>query len=229
MPYFHLRDGSVYESYICLGCIFLNKVIWPAVSSSSMLFPMVPTFVYTLWTLTKYCCITFGRKERKHIVLKTFLPTFGRTTLFQNTKAQMWHLLEVLTMLFCSSSFFLAILQTANRKEVEDAQAICIFMELIWLLTRYSESAGPFANGFVSSSYSWALIGIFAADLHSASDPSEHAEGFSLLPVYEKLAENYLWGFYLSSQLMWATGFKCVYTRLYTVEPLKPCFQRESG
>ena len=59
--------------------------------------------------------------------------------------------------------FFLAILQTAKGKETEDAQTICILMELIWFLTSYSEGAGPFANGFVSSSYSRALIGIFAA------------------------------------------------------------------
>lgn len=106
MVYFRLTDGSGYESYIWLGCIFLNKVIWPAVSSSSMLFPVVPKFSCTLWTLTIYCYITFGRKERQHIVLKTIFPTFGRTTLFQITKAQMWHLLEVLMMPFCSSSFF---------------------------------------------------------------------------------------------------------------------------
>lgn len=163
MAYFYLTDGGRYESYICLGCIFLNKVIWPAVSSSSMLFPMVPKFACTLWTLTIYCGITFGRKEKQHIVLNTFLPKFGRTTLFQITKAQMWHLLEILMMPLCSSSFFLAILQTAKGKEAEDAQTICIFMKLIWLLTSYSEGAGPFANGFASSSYSWAPIGIFAA------------------------------------------------------------------
>jgi len=70
-----------------------------------MLLPIVPKFACTLWTLTIYCYITFGRKERKHTVLKIFLPTFGRTVLFQITKAQMWRLFEVLIKSFCSSSF----------------------------------------------------------------------------------------------------------------------------
>lgn len=64
---------------------------------------------------------------------------------------------------FFSPSFFLAMLQTAKGKEAQDVQTICIFMELIWLSESYSESAGPFANGFVSSSYSWVLVGTFAA------------------------------------------------------------------
>lgn len=106
MAYFCLTDGSGYKSYVYLGCIFLDKVIWPAVSCSSILFPMVPRFSCTLWTLTIYCYVTFGRKERKYIMVKPFLPTFGRTALFQITKAQMWHLLEVLMTPFCSPSFF---------------------------------------------------------------------------------------------------------------------------
>lgn len=168
MAYFFLTDGSGYESYICLGCIFQNKVIWPAVSSSSMLFPMVPMFAYTLWPLSIYRYITFEKKERKYIVWKTFLPAFGRTTLFQITKAQMcMRVCEVLMMPFCSSCFFLEMLQTAKGKETEDAQTVHIFMELIWLLTsfflRVLDLFRSVANGFISSSYSWVLIGIFAA------------------------------------------------------------------
>lgn len=136
----------------------------------------------------------------------------------------MWHLLEVLMMPIFSSSLFLAILQIAKGKEAEDAQTTSIFMEQIWLLTSYSESAGFFVNGFISSSYSWALFGILQwfchveflvcakVNFHDASGPSEDTEHYSMLLICEKLAENYLWGFYLSSQLRLATGFKCAYT-----------------
>lgn len=68
-------------------------------------------------------------------MLKIGLFTLGSTTLFQITKAQMWNLLEVILLVFWSSSFLnffflLAILQPATGKEAEDAQTVCIFMEL---------------------------------------------------------------------------------------------------
>lgn len=45
----------------------------------------------------------------------------------------MWNLLEVLILVFWSSFFFLfflAVFQPAMGKEAEDAQTVCIFMEL---------------------------------------------------------------------------------------------------
>lgn len=146
MAYFFLTDGSGYESYICLGCIFQNKVIWPAVSSSSMLFPMVPMFAYTLWPLSIYRYITFEKKQRKYIVWKTFLPAFGRTTLFQITKAQMRvHVCEVLMMPFCSSCFFSGNAPNCKRKGNRGcSDCLHIYGANMTFNKFFSESAGPF-------------------------------------------------------------------------------------
>lgn len=158
------------------------------------------------------------------------------------TKAQMWNLLEVLILVFWSSYFlfFPGSTPTCNGKGSRGCSNCLYIYGAIWLLTSYSESAGLLPNDFVSSNYPGALccsgpaVWILKSNKvrfcfgSGLLDLPEHAESFSLLPVYEKLVENYLRSFHLSSQLRWATGFKCVYTHLYTVELFKPCFRRES-
>lgn len=123
MAYFLLTDGTGYESYNCLGCIFLNKIIWPTVSSSSILFLMVPKFACTSWTLTIYCFIAFGRKERKHLVLKTFLSAFGRDTLFQVTKA-------CLKSLWCLFALHLCFWQYSKLQRERKQRMLRLFLYL---------------------------------------------------------------------------------------------------
>lgn len=92
-------------------------------------------------------------------------------------------------------------------------------------------------DGFVSFSHLWALSGIldcsyptvwvsFCLVTQLLFCMRSHGP---LLPVYVKLAENYQWDFYPSSQLRWARGYKCMHAHLYSVWLHKPCFQGESS
>lgn len=237
MAYFRLTDGSGYESYICLGCIFPNKVIWPAVSSSSMLFPMVLKFARTLWTLTIYCYTTFWKKERKHIVLKIFLSTFGGPHCYKSQKHKCGTCLK---SLWCLFALHLFPGNTPNSKGKGNRGcsdylyiygANMTFNKLFWecwtllmglcLLVIHD----PWLGSLLQWSWSVDFLVPDKVSFCDTSGTSGHAESFSLVPHYEKPAENYLWGFYLSLQLRWAMGFKsCVYTLVHsgTTQALLP-------